>query len=668
MISKTANLDKHCSEQSTERKCSTNSEQASDARQQFRGQRLTDIVLASGGILLLCPIILLRAVLSVLLTGRLPPQRPKAGRPEDTPSAVRFAGALPGAPLAALFCVIKGSHTLVESPMESSRPGLCSDHKIRRNTGVEYLQPGNPESTISQWNISTYFRILAKSLLAALTAPVGDLKAGRFFCLFGIRIINTTISRVVDDCEHILTSGVQTSIGFVNADCMNKCFSDARYHQTLRAMDRVYPDGIGVRLASQMFGTGVEDNINGTDLFPKLCKRLAGTSQGIFLLGARQGVAEAVAENVSGRYPGLVISGCQHGYFTEAEEDDVIERINRSGATVLLVALGAPQQELWLARNRARLDAKILMAVGGLFDFYSGRISRAPIWMREVGLEWSWRLLQEPGRMWRRYLVGNPRFLYCVWKQKKQNGSVARSMEITPAEETRILDHFSRLGQAAALRSVMMGVRHAYWRWLRSGSEVLKRILDITVGALALIVLSPLFALVIILIRLESPGSAFFSQTRVGYRGELFTLWKFRSMYIDAEKRRAELQTTNEMAGGVIFKMKRDPRVTRVGRFIRKFSIDELPQLWNVIRGEMSLVGPRPALPSEVKLYTIEQRVRLLAKPGLTCIWQVEGRSDIPFSQQVQLDEDYIYRQSLLTDIKLLLRTIPAVLGGKGAC
>jgi lipopolysaccharide/colanic/teichoic acid biosynthesis glycosyltransferase len=154
---------------------------------------------------------------------------------------------------------------------------------------------------------------------------------------------------------------------------------------------------------------------------------------------------------------------------------------------------------------------------------------------------------------------------------------------------------------------------------------------------------------------------------RVGYRGKQFRLWKFRSMYLDAEHRLAELQSQNEVRGGVIFKMKKDPRITRVGSFIRKTSIDELPQLWNVIRGDMSLVGPRPALESEVARYTIEERVRLMAKPGLTCIWQVSGRSDIPFSQQVLLDEDYLYRQSLFTDIKLLLQTIPAVLRGKGA-
>jgi lipopolysaccharide/colanic/teichoic acid biosynthesis glycosyltransferase len=138
-------------------------------------------------------------------------------------------------------------------------------------------------------------------------------------------------------------------------------------------------------------------------------------------------------------------------------------------------------------------------------------------------------------------------------------------------------------------------------------------------------------------------------------------------MFQDAEQRLAALKEQNEMAGGVIFKMREDPRITRVGKFIRRASIDELPQLWNVFRGDMSLVGPRPPLPSEVAEYDLQDRRRLHVKPGITCIWQVSGRSDIPFEQQVELDVDYIYTQSLATDIKLLLQTVPAVVLGRGA-
>jgi len=197
--------------------------------------------------------------------------------------------------------------------------------------------------------------------------------------------------------------------------------------------------------------------------------------------------------------------------------------------------------------------------------------------------------------------------------------------------------------------------------------ERCKRAIDCLASGLGLLVLSPLFTLLAIAIKLESEGPVLFSQTRLGQGGTPFRCWKFRSMYIDAEQRKQELLAQNEMDGGTTFKMKRDPRITRVGRFIRKASIDELPQLWNVFVGDMSLVGPRPPVPQEVASYSAYDRQRLMVKPGITCIWQVSGRSDIPFEEQVGLDIKYIVGRSLRMDVMLLLRTIPAVLFARGA-
>lgn len=195
----------------------------------------------------------------------------------------------------------------------------------------------------------------------------------------------------------------------------------------------------------------------------------------------------------------------------------------------------------------------------------------------------------------------------------------------------------------------------------------LKRAVDMIVAGVMLVLLAPLLLATAFVIRLESPGPVLFDQVRIGYRGRPFKFWKFRSMYRDAEQRRRQLEQANEMQGGVLFKMKKDPRVTVVGRFIRKFSIDELPQLWNVLVGDMSLVGPRPALPNEVARYSLQDRGRLDAVPGITCIWQVSGRSNIPFDQQVKLDLRYICFQSIRQDLKILLQTVPAVLTGRGA-
>lgn len=205
------------------------------------------------------------------------------------------------------------------------------------------------------------------------------------------------------------------------------------------------------------------------------------------------------------------------------------------------------------------------------------------------------------------------------------------------------------------------------WKTFIFLAHGLKRVLDLVVAGTALVGASPLFLVVAFLIKREDGGPVFFQQQRVGFRGKLFPMWKFRSMVLNAEEIKARLMAQNEMAGGVLFKMKDDPRVTKIGRFIRKYSIDELPQLWNVFVGQMSLVGPRPPLPKEVELYSAEDRQRLLAKPGLTCTWQVSGRSEIDFAGQVQLDLAYIRSSSIWTDLKLLFATIPAVLLGKGA-
>jgi len=195
----------------------------------------------------------------------------------------------------------------------------------------------------------------------------------------------------------------------------------------------------------------------------------------------------------------------------------------------------------------------------------------------------------------------------------------------------------------------------------------LKRFFDLTISALALLLLGPLLLFTALAIRFESPGPIFFKQVRVGYKGKPFTMYKFRSMFIDAEERLKEIQKHNESDGGVLFKMKKDPRITRIGRIIRKLSIDELPQIINVFRGDMSIVGPRPALPSEVSKYQTTDRKRLQTKPGLTCLWQIGGRSDLSFEQQVELDVKYLSKKSLAEDIAIVVKTVPAVITGKGA-
>jgi lipopolysaccharide/colanic/teichoic acid biosynthesis glycosyltransferase len=193
-----------------------------------------------------------------------------------------------------------------------------------------------------------------------------------------------------------------------------------------------------------------------------------------------------------------------------------------------------------------------------------------------------------------------------------------------------------------------------------------KRLFDLTGAAAALVVLSPLLVFLAALIRLTSSGPILYRQTRCGRGGRLFTLYKFRSMVVDADKLRQQVEPLNQLDGPA-FKLANDPRCAPLGRFLRKYSLDELPQFWNILRGEMSLVGPRAPLPEEVEKYEPWQFRRLTVIPGLTCLWVLEGRNDLPFNRWVELDLAYIDNWSLWLDLKILLKTVPLVLSGRGA-
>lgn len=196
--------------------------------------------------------------------------------------------------------------------------------------------------------------------------------------------------------------------------------------------------------------------------------------------------------------------------------------------------------------------------------------------------------------------------------------------------------------------------------------EVIKRLIDIVFSFIGVIVLSPLFIIIAIIIKFTSKGPVFFSQKRVGKNGKEFDMYKFRSMVVNAEELKEKLAAKNEMSGPM-FKMKDDPRVTKVGKFIRKTSIDELPQLWNVLKGDMSLVGPRPSLPKEVAQFEDWMNKRLEVKPGLTCYWQVSGRNNIDFEDWMKLDVKYVEERNLWIDIKLIFKTVGVLFGDKNA-
>ncbi len=232
----------------------------------------------------------------------------------------------------------------------------------------------------------------------------------------GISITNVTMDDAIETIFDAVERGERRFICFLNAHCVNVGASDSEYKAIMNRDDViVFGDGAGVRLAGKLSGQPIRENVNGTDMFPLLCERAGERGKSLYLLGARPEIPEEAGRRMVERVPSLKIAGTRHGYFNASETDEVIEQINEAKADLLLVALGVPRQEKWIAAHRDRLNPTVVMGVGGLFDYYSGRIPRAPRILRVTSLEWVWRLAMEPGRMWKRYLVGNVVFVCRVF-------------------------------------------------------------------------------------------------------------------------------------------------------------------------------------------------------------------------------------------------------------
>jgi len=357
------------------------------------------------------------------------------------PIVVNFfnLGWKPAAGIALLFSVVKGDLTFVgasfvkyapsKSELENNylhtlKPGLFSLWELRSNCklGHEGHKETEWEYCFTKNNFSDAF-IALRSIPAYFmrsSAPEDPSSVTIFDVVFANLTMVEAVARIEADLA--LKSGLH-SIFYVNADCLNKSYTDHRYAKLLKKADYVLPDGIGINLACRILGTSMKENVNGTDMLPFLCDMAARKGHSIFLLGGMSGVAERMAEEIKELY-GVTIAGVRHGYFDhQAGSQEVVNLVNNSGADILLVAFGAPLQEEWITTHKSRLRVGVALGVGGLFDFYSGNTQRAPRWFRELGLEWVYRMIQEPGRMWRRYVIGNPLFLYRVvgWRANRKS-------------------------------------------------------------------------------------------------------------------------------------------------------------------------------------------------------------------------------------------------------
>jgi len=292
------------------------------------------------------------------------------------------------------------------------KPGLFSVYEVHQTIGYIEMNHGesirhHEKNNTAGFNLS----LMAKALLCRLIYGNKNGKNLKCFNLFGIRIENVTLNDVVKQIFHRTQHSCQ-SIFFVNVNSVNIGFTHKRFRETLNQADLVLADGSGVRLGAKRMGFQLQENINGTDLLPHICENAQHTGQSLFLLGSKPGVAEEASRKLQQQYPRLVIAGTHHGYFDTSASDDIIEKINHSKADICLVAMGSPVQEQWVENNKQRLQTHTALAVGGLFDFYSGNIRRAPRWMREIGMEWLYRLAMEPKAKFRRYVLGNPLYIF----------------------------------------------------------------------------------------------------------------------------------------------------------------------------------------------------------------------------------------------------------------
>lgn len=399
--------------------------------------RLFDVLTSGVLLIVLSPFLLYRAVLAYLKTQNVFSREPQLGYQQRLFDRLSFAGAYGGSGLAVLINVFKGDlawtgvralspDEAAQLPAEASRhfsfqPGVVSAYSLKQKVGLAYDDEfATDHAFFANLSGKNYLGLCVRAVIGLLLGGSKSRPAPPILHFWGVDIINTTMAEALAWLEQRINSRQKTLLAFVNPACLNIAYTHEAYRRVLQQADRVLPDGIGISIGCRILNQALLANVNGTDLFPRLCERAANGGYSLFLLGGLPGVAEQAATAMQQRFPNLNIAGVQDGFFTDGQEPQVIDRINASGADVLLVGFGVPKQELWLARCQGQLKPIVCMGIGGLFDYYSGRIPRAPVWLREIGMEWAWRLLQEPGRMWQRYLIGNPLFLYRVWRQRQQ--------------------------------------------------------------------------------------------------------------------------------------------------------------------------------------------------------------------------------------------------------
>jgi N-acetylglucosaminyldiphosphoundecaprenol N-acetyl-beta-D-mannosaminyltransferase len=302
------------------------------------------------------------------------------------------------------------------------KPGIFNLYFVRQAMRIDYQSQIEIDREYIEKKSASYDLLLMIRTMVAAFFWQPITKYDKEYYLFGLRIINLNMSEMMIKLSEAVERKKQTCINFVNAHALNVIFKDKEYYEILRKSDFVLGDGIGLVMATKLMAVVMKQNLNGTDLFPFLCRWLIEKKMTLYLLGGAEKTVSDLYKNLKRDFIDLKITGYHHGYFDEQKDSlAIVKAINEAKADVVLVAFGLPQQEKWMVKYASKINAKMLWGVGGLFDFYAQRLPRAAVWMRELGLEWLYRLYNEPRRLWRRYLIGNFVFLWNVLKFKKKH-------------------------------------------------------------------------------------------------------------------------------------------------------------------------------------------------------------------------------------------------------
>ncbi len=558
----------------------------------------------------------------------------------------------------------------------------------------------------------------------------------------------------------------------VNMDFIDRAKRDEELRYIIKSSNIVTADGMPIIWVSKLFGKPLKERVTGSDLTPILIKEAEKNEVPLFFLGGTIKENEIAIKNLKRDYPKL-----KTGNFSPEvkpllamENEEILEKIAEIKPKILFLSLGS-KAEKWARMNRDQLEeigVKAVIGVGATIKFLAGTVNRAPLWMQKNGLEWFYRLMQEPTHLYKRYsrnfvalvaevvhelwrsseqefngIIYNRRIfaspivedlkipekgvlqlklknkiqVYHLNKYKKRLHKVIYGDEIQKVEidflrvtflDSAALGYLLRMNQEMTMLGKELKILrispqlYNLFKFRKlddfldmdfyvqrkppeldikyleeyKNKEILndglyffnKRIIDLAGTTVGLALSAPIVLLAGLAIKLEDGGPIFFKQVRVGKGGKPFYIYKLRSMVLNAEELKVQLEDKAEIKGK-IFKMKNDPRITKVGKFLRKTSIDEMPQFYNVFRGEMSLVGPRPAIDHEVGKYSYEECGRVVkVKPGITGITQIRERLDgkLNFEEQIKYDFEYIEKRNSLLDLWILFKTVYAVLKGSG--